>query len=204
MIILLAIAAMIIIFIIVGNSASKNSDKQIKLYNQKNNIPEDSVYINCIELNEVELKTPLNKTIQKGQYFSIWKEDQYIKLCKTFYSNDKKIEAVEKTIIPIDNIKFFAREGEYRIDNIIEGGGVSLGGAIVGGVIAGGVGAVLGGRQKITTTTKEIDKRLTYLYYNENNQEKRIAFDSKNYDILLKLIPNKDYSYLEKHNNISK
>lgn len=191
----------IIVIIIVGfvsiiwwSVSSNEKDEQRKsVYHKNNNIPKDTDRVFCTEFNGNKLE----------KHLEIWKDDNCIKLCDSFinYIIDKENfnKIVEKTIISIESIKFFTRDGEYRVDNIVEGGGVNLTGAIVGGVIAGGAGAIVGGRKKVTTTTKEIDERKTYLYYKENNEEKRLVLFSESYDVLLKLIPNKDFGYIEKN-----
>ena len=72
----------------------------------------------------------------------------------------KKIYSKEQLKqLKIDSIVFYCIEGDYRVDKIIEGGGVSLPGAVIGGIIAGGVGEVLAGRKKIKTIEKELDER---------------------------------------------
>ncbi len=197
MTIILLIIIAIIVFIVVGVSSSKKLKEELDLYNKKNNIQNDPKFVTCIELNEQELNTQSNGVTTRGKNFNIWKENNSINLCKTLYANNKINTIVDKYIIPINDIKFFTRNGEYRVDNIVNGGGVNLTGAIVGGVVAGGVGAILGGREKIKTTTKELDKRLTYLYYSENNENKRMVFTSRDYDILLELMPNKDIEFIE-------
>lgn len=181
----------IVLFMIfvVGGSSEKAVEQHRTIYYQNNKIPNNTNTVFCIELNEDKL----------GKHCILWKEDNYIKLCKLFNVNEAPDIIVEKTIIPIKNIKIFTRDGEYRVDNIVEGGGVNLAGAVVGGAIAGGAGAVLAGRQKITTTQKEIDKRQTYLYYMEDNQEKRIVFSSDSYNTLRYLLPDKEIGYIEKH-----
>ena len=57
--------------------------------------------------------------------------------------------------------------------------------------------SIVSGRKKITTTNNEIDNRKTYLNYIENNENKRMIFASKDYDTLLKLIPEKKLDYIE-------
>ncbi|NRT88873.1 SHOCT domain-containing protein [Clostridium beijerinckii] len=202
--ILIAAGIVIFIFIIMGliaSSSGKEKIENIKLYNERNKIPINSKMIGCIELNseKYQTKAQYGNKMLLGRLFNIWKEENRIILCESFNINKPKDLIAVKTIIPIENIKFFTREGEYRVDNIVQGGGVNFKGAIVGGVIAGEAGAILAGREKITTTQKEVDKRQTYLYYIDNNQEKRIVFFSESYDLLLELIPNKEIGYIEKH-----
>lgn len=161
-------------------------NQQRKEFMQKNNIPSTTDIIYCIKENNNDIQEEIR----------IWLDNSYLNFISANYDiNNMKLK--NKLSIPLDNIKYYNRLGDYRVDNIVEGGGVNLAGAIVGGVIAGGVGAVLAGRQKITTTQKEVDERNTYLYYLENNELKYISFDSDAYNVLLKICPLKEYSVVD-------
>lgn len=169
-----------------GKRKQQKEDEQKRKHMEEHSIPEDASLLCCtsIVVNQIELEG--NREI-----FS-WKDNNILYLCGTHKDSN-----VRKISIPIKDIKFYTRNGDYRVDTIVEGGGVNVGGAIVGSVVAGGVGALLAGREKITTTNKEIDDRNTYLYYSENNQNKRMVFTSKGYKELLKLIPEKEIRYIE-------
>lgn len=181
--------------------ASKKLQEQAKMNGESNDIPMYAKPVICNELNGQYYNDHIPFVSNRGRIFEMWVENDCINLCKPHDEYKYKYPKIggEKIVIPMESIKFFTREGEHRVDNIVEGGGVSLGGAIVGGVIAGGAGAIIGGRKKITTTAKEIDERRTYLYYSKNNKDIRIVFTSKAYDILLNLIPNKDFGFIEKN-----
>lgn len=165
-----------------GEAEKQNNRK----HKEKYGVPENASLLCCtnIVVNQIVLE-------ENWSVFA-WKDNNILNFCGT---ND--CNGVRKISISIENIQFYTRNGDYRVETTVEGGGVDLGGAVVGGVLAGGVGALLGGREKITTTNKEIDDRNTYLYYIENNENKRMVFTSKDYNELSKLIPEKEMSYIQ-------
>lgn len=73
---------------------------------------------------------------------------------------------------------------------------------MVGATIGFFIGVLLGRRKRVNKRNK-IDNRKTYLNYIENNENKCMVFTSKDYDALLKLIPEKEMNYIE-NNNILK
>lgn len=191
-----------------GTNDIKEREKRYVIYKEVNQIPNNNEIVFLEEFNGEKYSTPTVRNYNGklvecyGIRKIIWKADNYIKMCELYRGKDDPNRVVEKITISMDNIVFFAMEGDYRIDNIVEGGGVSIGGALVGGALAGGVGAVLGGRKKITTTQKEVDERKTYLYYTENNANKKIVFSNKDYETLVKILPEKDIEYIEKNQKI--
>jgi hypothetical protein len=100
---------------------------------------------------------------------------------------------------PLSNIKHFKHDGEVSYETKISGGsggGSSIGGAITGGIIAGSVGAVIGSRKKTEEITSERirhDNRQTVLEV----QDGAYYFDYDGYDILLELIPEKEYTFVQ-------
>lgn len=71
----------------------------------------------------------------------------------------------------------------------VSGGGTSVTGALVGGALFGGVGAILGGKKKITSTSKKIDERITMVkLVDEANQYCGLKFAYNDYYALYKLI----------------
>lgn len=194
-VIMLAIIIFGILIVIQQKKANKNSKEKNKLINDKNkeyhkryNISHNYNVINCNNIN--------GEVINESLY--MWENNNNLNFISSNYLEEEKRILRELLSIPIDNIIFYAMEGDYRIDNIVEGGGISLSGAIIGGVIAGNVGAVLGGRKKITTTQKTVDERQTYLYYKENGEMRYIVFNQYVYETLRKLYPYKDIKFLEK------
>lgn len=187
-------------------------------YKEENSIPENASLLCC-----TNILFNGNALDHNWNVFT-WKDDNNIlNFCGKSQFNDTR-----KISIPIEDIKYFNRDGEYKADNIIEGGGISIGKAIAGGLVGAIIGYIIGdfidtinfrifssglssvlaivlfilgalftGRRKVTTTNKEIDNRKTYLNYLENNENKRMVFISRDYDELLKLIPNKEMSYIQ-------
>lgn len=108
--------------------------------------------------------------------------------------------------IPIKSIKSFLRQGDMYIETNISGGGgggSSITGAVVGGVIAGGTGAVIGSRKKsqeIKTENKQIDNRETILEFEYNDETYYMFLASEAYEILLKLIPQKEFNFVSRDN----
>lgn len=108
--------------------------------------------------------------------------------------------------IPIESIKSFLRQGDMYIETNVSGGGgggSSLTGAVVGGVIAGGTGAVIGSRKKIEeikTENKQIDNRETILEFEYYGKTYYMFLTSEAYDILLRMIPQKEFNYVSRDN----
>lgn len=101
--------------------------------------------------------------------------------------------------IDLSNILYFTKIGKVEHLSKVSGGGGKIGGtdwggALLGGIIAGTAGAIIGSRQEgkidsIKTETTEIDTRQTLLKL----KDKEILFNLRTYDVLLGLIPDKDY-----------
>lgn len=216
-VIIASIALLAIIFsFLYGHSVDKN-EKQEKLYEKQkeenlrkyrhdNNIPENANVCVCINI------VRNDKFIDGKWKVFVWKDDNNLYICGATF-----IENIRKITIPMDNIKFYTRKGEIKTTTITKGGDINIGNAILGGIfgliigaiigifILGGVSAFVGllagvflaGKEKITTTNKEIDNRKTYLNYLENDKNKQILFISSDYNIFYKLIPEKDMDYIE-------
>lgn len=175
----------------------KEKERDNFLYMKDNNIPPDAN--SCFIMSEG--KEPAYA----------WKERENIKV----FENNKEYNK----IIPIENIQYYARTGDCNIQTITEGGGISISKAIIGSIVGAvigfivfssigaiigiAIGALLAGKEKTITKQQEIDKRQTYLYYNEENQEKRIVFDSSAYDTFINLIPNKNIEYIQQRKIIN-
>lgn len=202
--------------LLVSHVAAKNDDKireekeQVKrkmeenkkIYFEENNIAENADILCCTNIIVKEVPIEGNWNVY------LWKEDNIINFCGA-----SELDGIRKREIPIGNIKYYDRTGDYRINTVTEGGGVNIGNAIIGGIVgaiigailmgvmgmivAFGIGALLAGRNKTITKNKEIDNRKTYLYYSEDNEDKKMVFTSKAYEVLLKLIPEKEMSYIE-------
>ncbi len=212
----MGIFLIILIFIgiplFVNHMATKNDEKEknkIKIakenqqrFKEENNIPEDASVLEII----TENKKISTSVLTNDNIFNIYGMD------------------IEKIQMPINNIKYFERKGDFKTEIITEGGGINflraigvgIAGAIIGymigdfydainlNIFSSGVssglaalffilGILIGGKRKVKTINKEIDNRKTYLYYLDNN----LIFSSSAYDIFLKLLPQKELSYIQ-------
>lgn len=131
----------------------------------------------------------------RGEYFAGYGDG---KLKFLHEIPEKYIEIDEK------NINFFMVKGEEQYITQVSGGGgggSSLGGAVVGGFVGGAVGAVIGSRKSteaIQTTTTHIDRRNTYLSFNDNGEDVVLVFLGADLgDFLTKYFPQKDYDIVQ-------
>ena len=99
--------------------------------------------------------------------------------------------------ILIDKIKYFRLIGQKYVTTEITGGGgggSSLKGAVIGGLVAGDVGAIVGSRKAVNEvkgTSTVHDEQVVLLYSTDLKQV--ITFNSNAYNVLTKLIPEKEY-----------
>lgn len=89
-----------------------------------------------------------------------------------------------------EDVLFFSRVGDFYAKT--SGGGFNLTGAIVGGIVGSSVGAIIGSRNKIDTEV--IDERNTILMVKEKDDIKGIFFTSSTFDVLSRVIPDKEIS----------
>jgi hypothetical protein len=99
--------------------------------------------------------------------------------------------------IPLKDIVYFTEKGEVIQNTSVSGGGSSLGGAIVGGVLAGGLGAIIGSRKKINSEVVTTDNREVYLVYYEGKTITKKKFGYKMLEVFDKLIPEKNYEFIQ-------
>lgn len=202
---LLIIGIILIIVVCVGGKCESKTEKQIEEFKKNNNIPLNSKYVTLegVDNEKLYTKTPYGEKI--GISKTIYKDEKNLFIvdnCEDLRKDECRKKIVDKQIIPINDIICYELNGEYRIDNIVEGGGISIGGAIIGGVIAGGVGAILAGRKKIQTTQKITDNRVVYLYYKKDNNINRLVFNKRNIDVFKEILPNKNLEIIENNNKI--
>jgi hypothetical protein len=173
----------------------KEKERDNFFYMKENNIPPDAN--SCFIMSDEKVPA------------YTWKEKESLNL---FENNQNKT-------IPINDIKYYTRNGDYNIQTVIEGGGISISKAILGSIVGAiigflifstggliigiGVGALLAGKEKTVTKQQELDKRQTFLYYNEENIEKHIILDSSAYDTFINLIPNKNFEYIQQQKLIN-
>lgn len=104
--------------------------------------------------------------------------------------------AAEKSLL-IENIAMFYYEGELYREHKISGGGADLEGAIVGGMLAGTAGAIVGGREQVSSRLIEHDTRYVELLLFSTGTERTISFSHNSYHVLLRLIPEKEKNVVE-------
>lgn len=172
--------------IALNNNAENNIEKQIanreERYKEKYNIPNFSEKIYCMDIND--------KHIIENLY--IWKDNNTLKYISANSLERGEIQTIQE--IKFDDIICFNRVGDITTTMNIKGGEINIGKAILGNMIAGDAGAVLMGKERIRVENNTTDNRVTFLIYKDKDNESFMKFDTKGYDILLKLIPLKEYS----------
>ncbi|BFN03516.1 hypothetical protein [Clostridium tetani] len=176
----------------------ENERRKTEQYLIENCIPAETMIINC-------KRSSLIKTINNNELY-VWLVEH--KLCFAGKHYSMKINRID---IPKNNITSFLRQGdvynELKISGgKVEGGGSSIGGAIIGGAIAGEAGAVIGSRkeikaEEIKSENVRVDKRETILEFINNDKYEYLFFDSLAYDILIKLIPDKEIQFVNQRNS---
>lgn len=117
-----------------------------------------------------------------------------------------------KKICCIENIIYFRKQGEIQYTTNIsggggKGGGVNVGGAVAGGILFGAAGAIVGAQagtetfiDPVESTTVKHDTRKTIFQYNDENQKiVTIEWPIDFFALLMKVIPEKEYDYLQLH-----
>lgn len=169
----------------------------------------------------LELECPSNVKERSG--YKLWVANGILYISQTFYAHlenyknkinyfivTNDLDSLQNfnvneydfkiSVIPIENIKYFAKDGDISYETQITGGGgggSSVKGAVIGGVIAGGAGSVIGSRQKtneIKSETLTHDTRKTILKYYENNALQSVEYLIEFFDIFEELIPDKEYN----------
>lgn len=143
--------------------------------------PENTEQVSNLELS-------CSDCILKGRAF-YWKKAGYLSF--------QYPELYQELDISIDKIKYFRLVGQKYVTTDISGGGgggSSLTGALIGGLIAGEVGAIIGSRKEIDEvkgTSIVHDEQMILIY--SNDLKNIISLSSNAYEILTKLIPEKEY-----------
>jgi len=107
------------------------------------------------------------------------------------YDIGKNCELTQILELPLDDFIYFKQDGSVQYSTEISGGGVSIGGALIGGAIAGDVGAIIGSQKPISTKQVEHDSRKTIIKTKDNE----FICDYDFYDVLMKVVPQKEFSY---------
>ncbi|MGH4125301.1 MAG: SHOCT domain-containing protein [Clostridium sp.] len=170
---------------------------QMQKYETCNNIPHNTPTVKITKIH-------WSKESSNTYYYHLWKNNNELVFHKTYRMSPKSNRS--RIILPLQDIISFTREGDVYTETNTSGGrggGSSVGGAVVGAIVAGGAGAIIGSRKEtgsIKTETKRIDNRKTILQFKyENENETCYMFlTSEGYDILLKLIPQKEIKFASK------
>ena len=114
--------------------------------------------------------------------------------------------------IPLIDIVYFRKQGDIQYTTEISGGeghggGVNMGGAVAGGMLFGAAGAIVGAQigtetvvNPIESKTIKHDTRETiFLYKDKNKDIITIQWPIFYFDLLMKVIPEKEYDYLQIH-----
>lgn len=120
-------------------------------------INNNEVLITCLPVENISFKmllatTNSNQKIDETYLIKIW--------------NVKK--EIKPTIIEKSDINNFAYHGTEISSVDGQGGDLNLGGALIGGILFGGVGALLGGKNKVTVTSKTEDLREVQINTKDN------------------------------------
>lgn len=107
-----------------------------------------------------------------------------------------------KVEIDLDSIVSFSRYGDFYTTMNMRGGNFNVGGAIAGFLIAGGIGSIVAGRDNISAQTVIHDKRQTLIFIHENNQDSYIFLEPNAFDLLMHVIPSKEFSYVVNRANL--
>lgn len=106
--------------------------------------------------------------------------------------------------VPYEEIIYFDNRGEFSKESrvVSSGAGTSLFGAAVGGLLFGEVGSVVGAIASKTVDTQIItkDNRFVELKYYENNTIVTERFPYETRSVLVKAIPEKEYSMVQLSN----
>lgn len=111
--------------------------------------------------------------------------------------------------IPLEDFIYFKKEGSVQYTTEVSGGGTSLGGAVMGGLIGGAVvggaiasatGAIIGSRKSVKSQTVEHDNRVTIIK-TRTNEYTGVA---ELYDVLMEILPEKEFSYILVTGNTNK
>lgn len=121
----------------------------------------------------------------------VWKDADSLCICNTVIRNGMKIK--------VSDIKYYRIVGDKYITTEVTGGGgggSSIKGAIIGGIIAGEAGAIIGSRKSIESvkSSSTVHDKQTVLIYSSDSSI-ILKFNSKVYDVLLDLLPEKEYEY---------
>lgn len=165
----LGIVAAIVAFIVF---CVQQSSKRAKAFREAHEIPQDS--------NTVGYNYGYSDRLRSKLYY--WKgEDGSLNFSEASCAKNK---IPVKINILKDNLVGFLVTGDITTSTKVKGGGVSIGGALVGNAVAGPVGAVIGGRKKVTSETTTTDTRQVILKFVEGGADKAMVLNYSIYNTL--------------------
>ncbi|MBD5469453.1 MAG: hypothetical protein HDR21_15105 [Lachnospiraceae bacterium] len=132
-----------------------------------------------------------NIDINFGDSCFVWKDADSLCICNTVLRNGMKIK--------VSDIKYYRIVGDKYITTEVTGGGgggSSIKGAIIGGIIGGEAGAIIGSRKPVEAVKSSSivhDKQSVLMYCRDSSII--LKFNSKVFDILLDMLPEKEYEY---------
>lgn len=157
-------------------------------YKIKHNIPELTYKVSCLDFGDFVSYDKMT--------CRLWVDNNSINLVSIDNCSER-----EKVIINIDDIAFYNRIGDmHSYSDISSDNKPSIKGAVVGGILAGGVGAIIGSKinsNNIKTELKTVDNRIVFMEVNKDGLRHILKFKSEDYDIFIKLIPNKEKGYVD-------
>ncbi|MBC3889463.1 hypothetical protein GH810_14200 [Acetobacterium paludosum] len=113
-----------------------------------------------------------NKPLQRKIYY--WSDGKNICFCNSKSQTGDPL----RITIPKSDIIGFAQIGDLTTSTSVKGGGTSLSGAAGGALLFGPVGAIVGGRKKVKSTTTTKDTRQVVLNFKEDGVEKAMLLDN--------------------------
>lgn len=137
-------------------------------------------------------------TLQSKKYYAFAHDDElrlFICQPENWELPGKKIPQWQRRAIKLSRIKYFKHAGDAYTETKISGGGTkqaNISDVAIASVVAGATGAIIASRpktQSIKSETIRHDNRKTILVYDNGNLE----FDYKDYDIFMKLMPDKEF-----------
>ena len=142
-------------------------------------------------------------TLQSKKYYAFIHDDElrlFICQPENWELPGKKIPQWQRRAIKLSRIKYFKHSGDTYTETKISGGGTqpaNIADIAIASVVAGSTGAIIASRPKtqpVKSETIRHDNRKTILVYDNGNLE----FAHKDYDVLMKLIPDKEFSVVQR------
>jgi hypothetical protein len=181
-----------------AKEALNEARKQYHAKKEQLNVPEKA---KVITYRKASAKSPIRLANDDYRMY-IWKAEDGIHFfpCAPETIRGISLPDLVITVIPINQIEYFSKQGEIFRETKVsggDGGGSSIGGAVAGGLIAGEVGAIIGSRKKTNEIKSELvthDTRETLLNYFDNGERHSLIFNTAAHQIFDDLIPEKEFN----------